>query len=211
MAVRKATWGAILLGVFALTLGSPIRDIPALHRVLGLASLGGYLLVSYDPPVAGPLQRKLVLAGVGAAVVTFLLAFAPLPTVVSPFIRVLAVATVALPVWLVARPPQFAFVAAAALALATAIPVLSNAGGYATSTHAYVAAAGAFWMAWAIHTPWAIPGQARKPPRRVVASNIVTLSPAEKTAALARIEKRYRDGEIPEHKYWDLRQEIESR
>lgn len=205
--MRKATWGAILLGVFALTLGSPVRDVAVLHRVLSLSGLAAYLLLSYDPPVATPLQRRLLLAGVVCALVTFLLALAPLPAALSPVIRVLAVATVALPLWLVAGPVRYGFAAAGALALFTGLA----SGPYATSVHAYVAAACAFAVAALMHRPALLAMGERKPPRIVVASNIVTLTPEEKAEALARVERRFRDGEIPEHKYWDLRQEIESR
>jgi hypothetical protein len=209
--MRKATWGALALGVFALTFGSPIRDIRLLHSLVSLAGLVGYVLLSMDPPVPTQKGRQFLIAGVIASLASFILAvtFAPYP--LNVVARVLAVATVALPLWLIARPPQFVFVAAGVLALATVIPALNDAGGYATSTHAYVAAAGAFLVAWTLHSPATAPGQPRKPKRMVVVSNIVTYTPEEKAAALARVEKRFKDGEIPEHKYWDLRQEIESR
>ncbi|HUR25334.1 MAG TPA: hypothetical protein VM327_04885 [Candidatus Thermoplasmatota archaeon] len=208
--MRKATWGAIALGVFALMFGSPIRDIRMLHSLLSLAGLAGYLLLSWDPPSSDVRFRKFLLAGVIASVAAFILAFSGAPYPLDVVARILAVATVALPLWLVARPPQFVFVAAAALAFATVLPALSAAGGYATSTHAYVAAAGAFWVAWLIHNPMAIPGQ-KKPPRVVTAHDVVFLSPQEKAERLAALEKRFQAGEIPEHKYWDKRQEIESR
>jgi hypothetical protein len=210
--MRKATWGAIALGVFALTFGSPVREVRLAHSFLSLAGLAGYLLLSFDPPVADLRRfRQFLIAGVIASLASFVLAVTGAPYPLDVLARVLAVGTVALPLWLVARPPQFVFVAAGALALVTAIPALASAGGYATSVHAYVAALGALWVAWAIHSPASMPGQARKPPRMVVASNIVTYTPEEKARALARIEKRFQAGEIPEHKYWDLRQEIESR
>lgn len=206
--VRKATWGAILLAVFALSTASPIREIGVLHRILGLALFAGYLLLSFDPPTGHPRQRKFLLAGIICSLVAFVLAVLPLPVAANVVARALAVASVALPLWLVARPPQFAFVAAGALALVTG---LVTADLYATSVHAYAAAGGAVWVAWILHAPATAPGQPRKPKRKVVVSNIVTLSAQEKAAALARIEKRFQAGEIPEHKYWDLRQEIESR
>jgi hypothetical protein len=56
----------------------------------------------------------------------------------------------------------------------------------------------------------ALPGQ-KRPPRVVVARDVVFLTPQEKAERLARLERRFEAGEIPEHKYWDLRQEIESR
>jgi hypothetical protein len=211
--MRKAAWGAVALGVFALTFGSPVRDARLLHSLLSLAGLAGYLLVSFDPPVADLGRfRQFLVAGVIVSAASFLLVVTGSPYPLDAVARVLAVASVALPLWLVARPPQFVFVAAGALALATALPALRDAGGYATSTHAYVAAAGAFWAAWLIHDPAAAPGQkARTPPRVVVARDVVFLTPEEKAERLARLEKRFQAGEIPEHRYWDLRQEIESR
>jgi len=208
--MRKATWGAIAIGVFALSTGSPIREIPILHRILGLGLLAGYLLLSFDPPTSDARFRKFLIAGVVASLASFILAFGGAPYPLDAVARVLAVASAALPLWLVARPPQFLFVAAGALALATAIPALSDAGGSATSLHSFAAAAGAFWVAWLIHDPSAIPGQ-KKPPRVVTARDVVFLSPEEKAERLAALEKRFQAGEIPEHKYWDKRQEIESR
>lgn len=211
--MRKAAWGAVALGVFALTFGTPVRETPLAHGVLSLGGLAGYILLSWDPPVADLRRfRQLLIAGVVASVASFLIVVSggdvyPLDAVA----RVLAVATVALPLWLVARPPQFVFVAAGALALATLLPALHDAGSYATSTHAYLAAVGSWWTAWLIHNPSAAPGQPRTPPRVVVARDVVFLTPEEKAERLARLEKRFQDGEIPEHKYWDLRQEIESR
>jgi hypothetical protein len=209
--MRKATWGAIALGLFALTFGSPIREVRLLHSLVSLAGLAGYVLLSMDPPVPTQRGRQFLVAGVIASVAAFILAFSNAPYPLDVVARVLAVATVALPLWLVARPPQFVFVAAGALALATIIPDLANAGPYATSTHAYVAAAGAFWVGWLIHNPMAVPGQQKKPPRVVTAHDVVFLSPEEKADRLAALEKRFQAGEIPEHKYWDKRQEIESR
>lgn len=209
-ALRKATWGAIALAVFALSTGSPIRDVPVLHRILGLGLLAGYLLFSFDPPSSHPRFRHLLIAGVVASLASFVLAFGGAPYPLDAVARVLAVASVALPCWLIARPPQFVFVAAGALALATVIPALSDAGGYATSMHSYVAAAGALWVAWLIHDPSALPGT-RKPAKIVVGRDVVFLSPEEKADRLAALEKRFQAGEIPEHKYWDKRQEIESR
>ena len=209
-AMRKATWGAIALAVFALSTGSPIREADLLHRILGLGLLAGYILLSMDPPTSHPRFRHLLIAGVIASFASFILAFGGAPYPLDAVARILAVASVALPLWLVARPPQFVFVAAGALALATAVPALSDAGGYATSLHSFVAAAGALWVAWLIHNPSAVPGQ-KKPPRIVTAHDVVFLTPEEKAERIARLEKRFQAGEIPEHKYWDLRQEIESR
>src|SRR5688572_12721013 len=200
--MRKATWGAVALGVFALSTGSPIREVPILHRILGLGLLAGYLLLSFDPPTSHPRFRHLMLAGVVASLASFILAFGGAPYPLDAAARVLAVASVALPCWLVARPPQFVFVAAGALALATAIPALSARGGYATSLHSYAAALGALWVAWLIHDPAALAKAtgARTPARVVVARDVVFLSPKEKAERLARLEKRFQAGEIPEHK-----------
>jgi hypothetical protein len=209
--MRKATWGAVSLGVFALTFGTPVRENSLLHGLLSLGGLAGYLLLSFDPPVADLRRfRQFLIAGVVASLASFVLVVSGAPYPLDVVARVLAVATVALPLWLVARPPQFVFVAAGALALATALPALHDTGGYGTSTHAYVAALGAWWAAWLIHNPSAAPG-ARKPPRVVVARDVVFLTPEEKRQRLEKLEKRFKAGEIPEHKYWDLRQEIESR
>lgn len=208
--MRKATWGAILLAIFALSTGSPIRDITQLHRVLGLGLLGGYLLLSFDPPTHDARFRKFLLAGIGASVLSFLIAFAPLPAAVNVAARVLAVAAIALPLWLVAGPARYGFVVAGAIALFTAVPVVANAGGYATSVHAYVAAGSILFVAALLHNPMLL-ARDKKPPRVVVASNIVTLTPEEKAKALAKLEKKYQAGDMPEHVYLDKRQELESR
>jgi hypothetical protein len=208
--MRKATWGAILLGVFALSFGSPIREVRLLHEVLGFAGLAGYILLSLDPMFMDRRHRSFLIAGVVAGLVSFLLNITAAPGATFAA-RVLAVATVALPLWLLAGLAQFVFVAGGALAIFTAFPGVST-NLYATSAYAYLAAAGAFWVAWRLHAPGAAPWtRERKPKRMVVASNIITLTPEEKAARLARIEARYKAGEIPEHKYWDLRQEVESR
>ena len=207
--MRKAVWGAILLGVFALSIASPIREIPALHRVLGLASLAGYLLLSFDPPVATPLQRKLLLAGIACAVASFLLAFLPLPTIVDPLVRVLAVATIALPLWLVAGMLRYGFVAAAAVGLVMGFPAV-GASLVLASLHAYIAGLCAFSVAALMHKPSLLAFE-KRPARIVVGSNIVTYTPEDKARALARLEERYRKGDLEEHVYLDKRQEIESR
>jgi len=169
-------------------------------------------LVSLDPPEASKRQRDLLIAGIVCSIAAFLLAFLPLPSIANVLARLLAVAVVALPLWLAAGWARSGFLAAGVLALATIAPALERTGGYATSLHAYVAALSAFAVALLLYRPDLAVGKGeRQRPRVVVASNIVTLSAAEKEAALARVEKRFRDGEIPEHKYWDLRQEIESR
>ena len=209
--MRKAVWGAILLGVFALSLASPIRELGAWHRPLSsIALFVGFLLLSFDPPVQSPLQRKLFIAAFVCVLGSFLLAFLELPYVASVLSRLLAVAVVALPVWLVAGPFRSGFIAAGVLAIATIIPALEATGGYATSLHAYVAALSVWGVAALLHKP-TIFLMEKKPARIVVASNIVTYTPEEKARALARLEKRYRDGEMPEHVYLDKRQEIESR
>lgn len=211
--MRKATWGAIALAVFALSTGSPIREIPVLHRILGLGLLAGYLLLSFDPPTQHPRFRHLLIAGIVASLAAFILAFGGAPYPLDAVARVLAVASVALPLWLIARPPQFVFVAAAALAVSTAVPALASTGGVATSLHSYTAAGGSLWVAWLLHHPSALAnlGGPKKPPRIVTARDVVFLSPEEKAERLAALERRFQAGEIPEHKYWDKRQEIESR
>lgn len=209
--MRKATWGAIALAVLALHFASPVRDIPALRTVASLGGLAGYVLLSLDPPVSDRRYRGFLIAGVVSGLVGFLITVGDSPYPFGVLARVAAVGSVALPLWLVARPPQFVFVAAAALAVATVVPAIDAAGGLATSTHAYVALAGALWVAWLIHNPSAAPGASKRPPRVVTAHDVVFLSPAEKAERIARLEKRFQAGEIPEHKYWDLRQEIESR
>jgi hypothetical protein len=209
--MRKAVWGAILLGVFALSLASPIRELGAWHRpVSSIALFVGFLLLSLDPPEASTRQRKLFIAAFICVLGSFVLAFLPLPYVANVLARLLAVAVVALPVWLVAGPFRSGFIAAGVLAVATIIPALEQTGGYATSLHAYVAALSVFGVAALMHKP-TIFLMEKKPARVVVASNIVTYTPEEKARALARLEKRYRDGELEEHVYLDKRQEIESR
>lgn len=210
--MRKAAWGAILLGVFALSLASPIRDLGAWHRPLASVSLiVGYLLVSMDPPEHSIRQRNLLIAGILCSLGSFLLAFMPLGYVANVLARILAVGTIALPVWLAAGVLRPGFIAAAILAAATIVPALDRVGGVATSTHAYVAALTVWGVAAMMHNPAVLKLGERKPPRVVVASNIVTYTPEEKARMLARLEKRFRDGDIPEHVYWDKRQEIESR
>lgn len=203
--MRKATWGAVLLGVDALSFGWPIRG-SALHGVVSLAGLAGYILLFLDPPVASPRQRQMMVAGVVCSLAAFILVVSGTPWPFVLFARALAVASIALPLWLVAQPPRYAFVVAGVLALLG----LVTSDRFATSSHAYAAAGGAFWTAWLIHNPMAIPGQ-KKPPRVVVGRDVVFLSNEEKEQRLAELEKRFQAGEIPEHKYWDKRQEIESR
>lgn len=207
--MRKATLGALLLGIFALTLVSPLRELGSWHRPLGsLTLIGGYLLLSLDPPEASKRQRDLFIAGILCSVASFALAFLPLAYVGNVAARVLAVGVIALPVWLVAGPLRAGFVAAGVLALVTIVPQLDAAGGIATSTHGYVAALSIWGVAVLLHRPAL---GAKKPPRVVVASNIVTLTPDEKARALANLEKRYQAGEIAEHVYLDKKQELESR
>lgn len=209
--MRKAVWGAILLGVFALTLASPIRELGAWHRpISSIALFVGFLLLSFDPPEHSTRQRNLFIAAFVCVLGSFLLAFLELPYVANVLSRLLAVAVVALPVWLVAGPFRSGFIAAGVLALATILPALEETGGYATSLHAYVAAASVFGVAALMHKPTLLTFE-KKAPRIVVASNIVTYTPEEKARALARLEKRFRDGELEEHVYLDKRQEIESR
>lgn len=207
--MRKAVWGAILLGVFALSTVSPIREVPVLHQVLGLGLLGGYLLVSMDPPEHSKRQRDLFIAGILCSVASFLLIILLGPTV-APVGRALSMAAVALPVWLVAGPLRAGFIASLVLALVTFVPTIEDAAGLATSTHGYVAAVSVWAVAALMHRPSWLTFE-KKPARIVVASNIVTYTPEEKARALARLEKRYRDGELEEHVYLDKRQEIESR
>lgn len=188
-----------------------MREASLLRPLFGIAGLVGYLLLSWDPPVADLRRfRRFLIAGVIASLASFIVAVSHAPYPWGTVDRVLGVAGVALPLWLVARSPQFVFVAAAALAAATIVPVLDEAGGLATSMHAYMTMVGALWVAWLIHNPMAIPGQ-KRPPRIVTARDVVFLSPEEKAERLAALEKRFQAGEIPEHKYWDKRQEIESR
>ena len=209
--MRKAAWGAIALAVLALHFATPVREVGALRTLASLGGLAGYLLLSFDPPVEDRVRyRAFLIAGIVAGLVGFLVTVTGTPYPFGVLARVAAVGSVALPLWLVARPPQFVFVAAGALALATILPVLDDAGGYATSMHAYVAAAGALWTAWLIEHPLPLPGQ-KKPARVVVARDVVFLSPEEKAERLADLERRFQAGEIAEHKYWDKRQEIESR
>jgi hypothetical protein len=209
--MRKAVWGAILLGVFALSLASPVRELGAWHRpVSSIALFVGFLLLSLDPPENSPRQRKLFIAAFVCVLGSFVLAFLDLPYVANVLARILAVAVVALPVWLVAGPFRSGFIAAGVLALATIVPALEETGGYATSLHAYVAALSVFGVAALMHKPTLLAFE-KKPPRVVVASNIVTYTPEEKARALERLEKRYRQGDMPEHVYLDKRQEIESR
>lgn len=209
--MRKAAWGAILLGVFALTLVSPVRELGAWHRPVSSVSLiAGYLLLSLDPPEHSIRQRNLFIAGILCSLASFLLAFLPLAPVGNVLARVLSIGVVALPVWLVAGPLRAGFFAAAVLALVTIVPALDRAGGFATSTHGYVAALSIWGVAALMHSPTLL-AREKKPPRVVVASNIVTYTPEEKARIRSRLEKRYRDGEIPEHVYLDQLQELESR
>ena len=211
--MRKAVWGALLLGVFALSLVSPLRELGSWHRPLGSVSLiVGYILLSLDPPEASQRQRNLFIAGILCSLGSFLLAFLDLPYVANVLARLLSVGVIALPVWLAAGPFRAGFIAAAVLALVSGLPALADVGGYATSTHGYVAAFSVWGVGVLLHRPDLLraPGQ-RKPAKVVVARDVVFLTPEEKAERLAALEKRFKAGEIPEHKYWDKRQEIESR
>lgn len=212
--MRKAVWGVLSLALFALTLGHPIRNTPGVHSVLALSGLAGYLLLSYFPPSADPRLRKFLIAGALAGLASFILVITSQGTPIPPILvlaRVLGVASVALPLWLVARPPQFAFVAAGAIALFTIVDAVEKAGPYAMSVHAYVACAGALWVAWLVENPTPAAGQRSQKPRIVVAYDVQRLTEEEKAERIAALEKRFRAGELEEHKYWDKRQEIESR
>jgi hypothetical protein len=211
--MRKPTWGVIVLAVFALSFGWPVRALPDLHRLLGLAGLAGYLLLSFFPPIHDQRQRKLLIAGVVCGLVSFVLALAPLPVEANVLSRILAVAMVALPLWLVAGVARYAFVAAGVLAAVTILPGLVERTDWTTSLHAYVAALAAGWVAWSLEKPASTVSAKKRPVRKAVVakSNIVVMTPEDKAAALERVEQRFRNGEIPEHVYWDKRQEIESK
>lgn len=210
--MRKAAWGAILLGVFALTLVSPLREQGTWHRPLGSISLiVAYVLLSLDPPEASLRQRNLVIAGILCSLGSFVLAFLPLPSVANVLARLLSIGVIALPVWLAAGPLRAGFIAAGVLALVTIVPQLEDAGGLATSTHGYVAAISVWAVAVLLHRPDLLARGSKRPPRIVTAHDVVFLTSEEKAERLARLEKRFHAGEIAEHKYWDLRQEIESR
>jgi hypothetical protein len=210
--MRKAAWGAVAFGAFALTFGSPVRDVRVLHSLLSLAGLAGYLLLSWEPPVADLRRfRRFLLAGIVASVAAFLIAVTGAPYPLIVLARLLAVASVALPLWLVAGPARSGFIAAGVLAAVTVVPALHEVGGLATSTHAYVLALSCFAVALLLERPGLLAGGERRPPRVVVGRDVVFLTPEEKAERLARLERRFQAGEIPEHKYWDLRQEIESR
>src|ERR1051326_7240682 len=107
--MRRAALGALLLGVFAFTFGSPLREFLPLHGLVSLAGLAGYIVLALDPGLAGKRERGFLVAGAGAGLCSFLLVVTATPgaTLVA---RVLAVATVALPLWLLAGAAQFAFV-----------------------------------------------------------------------------------------------------
>lgn len=208
--MRKAAWGAVSLGLWSLSFGTPVREVPWLHQLLGIGLLVGYLLVGMDPPEPSRRQRDLMLAGFVCAVASFVLAFLPLPILPTVLARFLAVAVAALPLWLAAGPVRSGFIAAGVLALTTIIDALDQVGGVATSLHAYVSAISCFLVAGLLHRPTLFAGGEKRPPRVVVASNIVTYTPEEKQRLRARLEKRFRDGEIPEHVYLDKLQELES-
>lgn len=209
--VRKATWGAIALGVWSLGFGSPIREVGWLHRILGIGLLVGYLLLSLDPPEPSKRQRDLFIAGILCGLASFVLAFLPLPVLPTVLARVLAVAVVALPLWLVAGPVRSGFIAAGILAAVTLVEAWTAVPLAVTSLHAYVTAACAFVVAARFKRPTLFTPGEKKPPRVVVASNIVTLTPEQKEKALARLERQYAAGDMPEHIYLDKRQELESR
>lgn len=209
--MRKATWGTMALGLWALSLGYPIDGgLDLLHRVMGIFLLIGYLLISMDPPEQSKRQRDLFIAGIVCSIASFLLAFAGVQALLFAA-RVLAVAVAALPLWLVAGPVRSGFIAAGILALATVVPQMETAGPVVVSLYAYVLAFSAFSVAALFERPALLSKGDRKPPRIVTARDVVFLTPEEKAERLARLEKRFQAGEIPEHKYWDLRQEIESR
>lgn len=209
--MRKAVWGAAALAVSALSFGTPVREIPFLHRIIGLFGLVGYLLLSFDPPERSVRFRNLMLAGIICSVVAVLLVSSTsLPPVVV-LARLLGIASVALPLWLSAGPMRSGFIAAGVLALVTIVDALEQVGGVATSLHAYVLFVTALLVGARMHNPALFTPGEKKPPRVVVASNIVTLTPEQKAKALARLERQFAAGEMPEHVYLDKRQELESR
>ncbi len=212
--MRKAAWGAIALAVFAVATMRPIADIRAAHSILSLGALAGYLLLSWDPPTADRRFRAFLIAGVICGLASFILAFTGGgDRVVIALASILAIAAIALPLWLLSRPVQPIFGAAAAIAGAgpfLAIGATLN-GPTVASVAAFALAGGAaLWIAWRLEKPASARGE-RLRPRIAVAYDVIRLTPDEKAERLAHIEARFKAGQIPEHKYWDLRQEIESK
>jgi hypothetical protein len=204
-------WGAAAFAVFLLSFVPDIVALQPLHRILGLGSLAGFVLLSLDPPARTPLQRQLLWTAFGLAVASFLIVMLLEDTQPARSLgRVLAVAVGALPLWLVARQERFLFLAAALLVgLAGWSATLDL---YVLSTVGFVAAAVAAGLAAVrLSSPTGKLTPERSPPRIVVASNIVTYTPEQKERLLAELERRYAAGELKEHTYWDRRQEIESR
>lgn len=216
--MRKASWGALGLALFAVATMRPVAVNASLHGILSFGALAGYILLSLDPPTVHARQRAMMIAGVVAGLASFVLVqlvtHATLPNLAVQLLLggadLLAVAVVALPLWLANRPAQPLFAAAAAAAF---MALFLQPGWLGPADLGSVAAFGlcagtAAWTAYIFEYPRAAAGHR---PRIVVAYDVVPLTGEEKAERLARLEKRFRAGEIPEHKYWDLRQEIESK
>ncbi len=196
----------------------PVAANLSLHGILSLGALAGYILLSLEPPTAHKSQRAFMLAGVGCAIASFIIvqvgerqaasSQAPLHAVAD----VLAVAVVALPLWLGNRMMQPFFAAAGAMAFMGNF--LTQDGVMSASAWASVASFGlcgvtAAWTAYRFEHPHVAAAQKR--PRIVTAYDIVRLTDAEKAERIAKLDARLAAGELEEHKYWDLRQEIEAR
>jgi hypothetical protein len=232
---RKAVLAAVLLGAGALlalaglhAAGTPSRVLGGLGSVVGLA---GLLVLSRDAIAQDARQRRLLLLTFVAALGTW---FAGQPgpdvggaapgTVLLLGVGLLCgLAFVGLPLWLLAaRVERALLVACAAVAAvaATASVLLAGAPGVqgrlvlsfrVAAWAAYGGSAGVAWLvAYRLWSGTGI-GRTRKPPRLVVASNIVQWTPEQKARRLAELEARFAAGELAEHDYWDRRQEIESR
>jgi hypothetical protein len=207
--VRLAAWGAAALAVNAVSYLPPIRET-VFHSILSLFGFAGYLLLSFDPPVRTRLQFRFLVAGAIVGVAGFLAVSQSWHVVAHAFGSGCAVAFLALPLWLFARSERFVFVAAGAVAVAAKF--LDGTAGELASYAGFGAAALATALcAMRLANPGGTVIPARKPPRMVWGRDIMTLTDDQKAQRLAALDARFEAGEIPEHVYWDRRQEIESR
>jgi hypothetical protein len=219
--VRKAVQAAALLGASAFLHLASHQSSPLFAPVLFIAAaaaaLAGFWFLLRDPVMSNPSQRGLLIAAIVAALSTWLLPL--VPGIASWLARTLTLlgtmAFLLLPTWLLARRERWVGLACAVVGAAlgvgivTATPSVQGALADAQSFIMLGGTAAASWiLAWRLHRR----GEAAPRKKHVaIAWNPERMSKAERDRRAAKLEARYRSGEIPEHEYLDRLQELDDR